>query len=365
MSERRNSQGSGDNNSEASYESVPSEGGYEPASERGRDLLPRIISASHCIEVYRKLRWADGAHFCRIEDSSKARQRNGQPRRPDPLEGFPDRILRFDGAIEAWLEELPAPQKANAVVDSYLSLNDAAAARSDLSVLRAGNRRATLWYFKPEFQQQLWPSFLNPDGSGPSCWQQVLLERSANIMSTHVEVGQVHAPKAKGGQKGRTPWLKAVFAAMQASKWTPDGEAKTLLAKRRISHASMSIGDVVQIGAQLYVAGLDGFVVMKGQGLLPAPLCLDESDGEQDSEASTEVQEANGDGSGQGKQGKKNKGKGKGEGGRKGKGKGKGGGKGQNAEGRPGPEGPRPDRADRRGLRAQLQAAREKVQGSH
>merc|ERR550532_2300051 len=164
------------------------------------------------------------------------------------------------------------PRDPHHIPRPHLSLNDAATRHSsgaDLSILRAGNRRATIWYFTLEFLQQLWPSFLQPDGSGIKVWERALLERSYTIQQTHVEVGQVQCNAGKGG-KQRVQWLKSLFAAMQASKWTPDGEARTFLIKRRPSHASMSIGDAVQIGGELYVAGLVGFVAVKeGDRLLP------------------------------------------------------------------------------------------------
>lgn len=259
--------------SEASYESVASEGGYEPASDRGRDPLPRIISSSHCVEVFRRVRWADGCFCCHAAD--KAHGRRGDPllRPLNPLAGLPPRLLRFDGAIEAWLEEMPLPRDPHHVPRPYASLNDATtrqtSSRADLSMLRAGNRRATLWYFTMEFLQQLWPFFLDPDGNGPQLWEKALLDRGCTIQSTHVEVGQVHCPQMKNS-KARTSWLKDLFATMQASQWAPDGEARALLANRRVSHASMSIGDVVQIGNELFMAGLSEFLPVKeGARLVP------------------------------------------------------------------------------------------------
>jgi len=384
--------GAGDGGSDVSYESVASEGGYEPASERGRDPLPRIISSSHCVEVFRRVRWTDGAFCCRApspdEDEvyRKAHPHSDQRLRPlDPLSELPPRLLRFDGAMEAWLEEMPLPRDPHHIPRPYVLLNDAATRhtppRADLSILRAGNRRATLWYFTLEFLQQLWPLFLQPDGSGLKLWERALLDRGCTIQSTHIEVGQVHCPPGKGG-KARAQWLKALFAAMQASKWTPDGEARSLLVKRRLTHASMSIGDAVQIGGELFVAGLAGFVAVKeGDRLLPPNF---EPENEEPEPSPSGGKAANKKDSGKEggcsrKSGKGGRGKGKGDdvdGGRKGgKGRGKGTGDGRGKGGsddnarrpkeprakEPGPA----DRADRRKLRAQLQAKREQLQGSH
>lgn len=369
--------GGPDAGSEASYESVASEGGYEPASERGRDPLPRIISSSHCVEVFRRLRPADGAFSCHItppdeesNHSGKAVGRRGaQPKPHNPLSGLPPRIMHFDGAMEAWLEELPMPRDPNQGArqcPTYASLNDAAqrTSRDDMALLRGGNRRATIWYFTVEFLQQLWPLLLSPDDSGVKLWERALIERGCNIQSTHIEVGQIHYPQAKNA-KARTQWLKAVFASLQASKWTPDGEARALLVKRRMSHASMSIGDAIQIGSELFIAGMTGFVaVRESERLLPPNYEVENEDPDQllDEDSSTKGSRKKGGDRGDGGGGKKGKGRG---GKAKGKGKGKGGDNGAkqpNKDG-PGSSSSNVERADRRQLRAQLQARREKVQG--
>merc|ERR1712060_680305 len=89
--------------------------------------------------------------------------------------------------------------------------------------------------------------------------------------------------------------LKQLFAAMQASKWSPDGEARPLLIKQRLSHASMSIGDAVQIGAELFVAGLAGFVqIHDGVRLLPANFDPDDVELEDDEEQEEENDEEEG-----------------------------------------------------------------------
>jgi len=271
---------------EMSYESVASEGGYEPASERGRDPLPRIISSSHCVEVFRQICWTNGAYCCRdtspddvlvkAPTAMLARARGLEPH--DPLAELPDRIMRFDGAMEAWLEEMPLPRNPNAVPRLYTSLNDAACrlGGDDLPNLRTGNRRAVIWYFTLEFLQQLWPLFLSPDGSGIKLWERALLDRACNIQSTHTEVGRVHC-SSKG--KNREAWLKALFSDMQGCKWCPDGEAQKLLVSKRLTHASMSIGDAVQIGSELYIVGLTGFMpVQEAVHLLPAGFEVDVQD---------------------------------------------------------------------------------------
>lgn len=381
--------GDGDGASDVSYESVASEGGYEPASERGRDPLPRIISSSHCVEVFRRIRWVDGAFCCRTQEETETEGNDVKGAVMDPMSGLPSRIMRFDGAMEAWLEEMPLARDPGHHPRPYAALNDASNRQgpngTDLPILKAGNKRATLWYFTLEFLQQLWPLFLAPDSSGLKLWERALLDRGCTIQSTHIEVGQVHCPHVKGG-KQRQQWLKSLFSALQASKWTPDGEARSLLIKRRLSHASMSIGDAVQIGGELFVAGLVGFVQVKeGDRLLP-PNFEPENEEPEPSSASGKAAANKKEGSKEGSSkdeggteegGKEAKGGGRKRGAKAGKGakgRGKGGGEGKgkgdadedNRRGKdqqrakePGPA----DRADRRKLRAQLQARREQLQG--
>jgi len=382
----------GDGGSDASYESVASEGGYEPASERGRDPLPRIISSAHCVEVFRRVRWIEGAFCCQAPKEDKGatlrRGPNMQHLRPhDPLGGLPQRLLRFDGAMEAWLEEMPLPRDPHSVPRSYEAVSDAAsqkaAQKADLSLLAAGNKKATLWYFTLEFLQQLWPLFLQPDGAGLKLWEQALLDRGCTIQSTHIKVGQVNYPCGTN-TKSRGKWLTGVFAAMQASKWTPDGEARSLLAEKRLTHASMSIGDAIQVGRKLYVAGLSGFIRIKeGNRLLPPSAEHEEEEEEEDedvdegldqaevvaaAQAAAAVATAAAEASGAGKGGRGPKEAGKG------KGKDSGEGDNNNAASRkkdqkrakePAPAGAGGDaRTDRRRLRTQLQAKRDHMQGS-
>merc|ERR1712232_952177 len=100
-----------------------------------------------------------------------------------------------------------------------------------------------------------------------------LLERGCNIQSTHIEFGQVNVPSnAMKPGKAREKWLKALFSAMQASTWCPNGEARQLLAQLRLTHASMSIGDAIQIGpGELYVIGLTSFFPIEQASLLLPP----------------------------------------------------------------------------------------------
>lgn len=328
--------------SECSYESVASEGGYQPASERGRDPVPRIVSSSYCVEIFRRMRWTDQT-YCGRQPSSDNKENNvakpaggkkgknkkgeGESEKSDPFIELPTRLMRFDGAMEAWLEELPLPREPRRRFIPYNEVSDAADRfPNDLSVLRSGNRKAVLWYFSPEFLQQLWPLFFLPNTVGLKLWVQMLIDQRCTVQSTHVALGEINAPRNLKAQ-AKSQWLKSVFQAMQTAKWTPDGEARQLLLKRRLTHAGMSIGDAVQIDNELYMVALSGFTKVK-----EAPLVLPPRDpdavGQEDSK---------GEGKGKNRREKKSKK--------------------NDWRGEKGPP------MDRRGLRAELQRRRNNVNG--
>eukprot|EP00746_Dinoflagellata_sp_MGD_P021056 gnl/MRDRNA2_/MRDRNA2_149107_c0_seq1.p1 gnl/MRDRNA2_/MRDRNA2_149107_c0~~gnl/MRDRNA2_/MRDRNA2_149107_c0_seq1.p1 ORF type:complete len:424 (-),score=84.99 gnl/MRDRNA2_/MRDRNA2_149107_c0_seq1:28-1179(-) len=282
----------GDGGSDCSYESVASEGGYQPASERGRAGESRIVTSSFCVEVFRHLNWADPTH-CGNPRSSNSKDNNaGQGKKQqkgkkgaglvvDPFAELPSQMLRFDGAMEAWLEELPTPQESEQKMFlPYTELSDAAELYPNLSLLKEGNRRAVVWYFNQNFLLQLWPFFFMPNSA--DVWVKMLIENSCSIDATHNPLGEINCPKGLKG-KDLDSWLKQVFAALQTSKWTPNGEARKLLSSRGLSHAAMAVGDVVQVGSQLYAAGLSGFIKVR-----EAPLILPRRDMGEDNPDSVE-----------------------------------------------------------------------------
>jgi len=162
----------------------------------------------------------------------------------------------------------------------------------ELSILQEGNKLATIWYFDANFFQQFFPKLLISDGEDAqySCWVHrwaALLQGSClTISKTHVELGRVHYPPNQNA-KSKSTWLKSLFSALQTSRWCPTGEAFELLQKQRLCHASMSVGDAVQIGRELHFVTLTGFVSLDTgvaaallEGHIPANLdayAMDES----------------------------------------------------------------------------------------
>lgn len=280
------------------YESVASEGGYQPASERGRDPNQKIVSSSYCVELFRRMRWSNTTHCGRQSSSGNKENRqnnaaigtdeNGK-KEPfhasalDPFCDLPSRMMRFDGAMEAWLEEIQMPREQQGIVP-YAELSDAGKRYPTLSVLQKGNARAVIWYFSPVFLHQFLPHFFSPTNIMLELWVQTMVEERLTVQSTHVPLGVINVPQFVKNRT-RNNWLKEVFAAMQTSKWTRNGEALQLLLARGLSHSAMSIGDMIQLDSDLYVATVNGFVKIE-----EAPLILPERE-MMDGREETEVDE--------------------------------------------------------------------------
>jgi len=324
--------------SEASYESTPSVGDFQDSTHRGRDPRPRIITASHCMQVYTKFVRADAVRVKRVEesDSDALLKQGGFSKPPDMLQGMPSKLMRFDGAVETWLEQLclpPGIARGTTEIMQYERVNDAARLggmpEKLKSVLQDGNGLASIWYFNIDFLERIWPLFLQGETPGPMTWRRTLLDIGRNIETTHVRLGRVHCPVEKRG-RARTQWLENLFAALQFPVWSPRGECSKMVHDRGLSHASMAIGDAVVIGTQIYVVARDGFLEIEdceallpvGCEELPGPedgRFVDEPD-EEDDEDEVELLEQPAKGS---KKDKKDKKKGKQEKSKGGKGEGK------------------------------------------
>ncbi|WP_137297215.1 hypothetical protein [Psychromonas sp. SP041] len=53
--------------------------------------------------------------------------------------------------------------------------------------------------------------------------------------------------------------LEEIFTMMQGEVWSPNGEARPIISKAGLSHTSMSVGDIVQVGDQFYSCDMMGF----------------------------------------------------------------------------------------------------------
>jgi len=70
----------------------------------------------------------------------------------------------------------------------------------------------------------------------------------ATVASTHKLIGKI---------KQSSP--ERVFGMMQGERWSPDGEARTMLTKLGIHHTSMSVGDIIKTGTRVLFVDRNGF----------------------------------------------------------------------------------------------------------
>jgi hypothetical protein len=106
--------------------------------------------------------------------------------------------------------------------------------------------RVVVWYQTPS-------TFRTAGGIGLiSAQKKVLLEIA--LGTTHRAICEFfiddhNAPKI----------LDNVYTWMQSDVWSPNGEARDIIKAAGVSHTSMSIGDIVQIGERFFSCEMVGF----------------------------------------------------------------------------------------------------------
>ncbi len=122
----------------------------------------------------------------------------------------------------------------------YQSLNDARKVTGDDGFARGQTR---IWYWKPEYARD----YLM--GYGWLKDQGIPVPDAKTLGRTHVKLGAI---------KESDP--ERVYVMMQGENWSPNVEARDLIAKRGLSHTSMSVGDILQMAdGQLLMVDTDGF----------------------------------------------------------------------------------------------------------
>jgi len=119
----------------------------------------------------------------------------------------------------------------------YTNLNDAASIHAGL---KAGETK--IWYFKDGMSRDLmmgheWLSKYNK------------LPNKNDLTATHACLGSVAETDPD-----------EIFMVMQGEHWSPRGEARDLIKNLGLSHTSMCIGDVIQVGDKFLFVDSWGFV---------------------------------------------------------------------------------------------------------
>jgi len=88
-------------------------------------------------------------------------------------------------------------------------------------------QRYKIWYMRPEFFSE---------GIMGSEWLKAndLMPDMTHLHRTHIELKDIDADH-----------LDDIFGFMQGEVWSPNGEARDLIASKGLAHTSMSVGDIV------------------------------------------------------------------------------------------------------------------------
>jgi predicted kinase len=71
---------------------------------------------------------------------------------------------------------------------------------------------------------------------------------AATLAKTHVRVGKIAETRPE-----------RIFGLMQGERWSPQGEARTLIRKLGLRHTSMNVGDVIKVGGKVLFVDRVGF----------------------------------------------------------------------------------------------------------
>ena len=122
--------------------------------------------------------------------------------------------------------------------EQYDTLNDAALVTGNDKYLSGSTG---IWYMKRSFFR---------DGIMGVDWliEHDMVPNMRTIDDTHEHLGDI---RERGFEK--------VWRMMQGEEWSPRGEARKLIMKKGLGHTSMSVGDVIQQGSQLFMVDRAGF----------------------------------------------------------------------------------------------------------
>ena len=150
---------------------------------------------------------------------------------------------------------------------TYSTINDAANTSSTLAA--ATGTGIKVWYAKREPADWNSEGFKYPPRVDLGMGLDFLQEHRPELIPTVETLSQNHVllGTVKGDEDFSNDWAEeykedvfhAIFAALQGLNWSPRGEANELIKGLWASHTSMSVGDVLQAGEDLYMVDNVGF----------------------------------------------------------------------------------------------------------
>jgi len=131
---------------------------------------------------------------------------------------------------------------------SYSKLSDAVEVTGNDDYLPG---KSKIWYAKHDPQRDLMFGYnyvqKHPDDVYPVV-RDLFTDVSRHIGITHVLLGTMQ----------RTD-LGTIYEDLQGEKWSPNGEARSLLTRLGLKHTTMSVGDIIQQGNRFYFVDRMGF----------------------------------------------------------------------------------------------------------
>ena len=121
---------------------------------------------------------------------------------------------------------------------------------SDSPVLEPGNTE--IWYVDTEKKDNMrnfgmgWDWLVQMDEKEPG---RVTIPDANNLEATHIKLGTI----------GETD-LHRIFRLMQGETWSPQGEARQLIASKDLWHTSMMVGDIIVVNGNAMMVDDYGFV---------------------------------------------------------------------------------------------------------
>jgi len=139
-------------------------------------------------------------------------------------------------------EILRSGSKNNEGVPQYKSLNDAATLQP---ILAKG--QLEVWYVKANFTRDFGMGYKFLDE------RNLLPHNEKELKRSHVLLGKI---KGIGTNESG---LEKLYMVMQGEVWSPKGEAYNMISKSGSYHTSMSVGDLVRKGNDLWIVDHHGF----------------------------------------------------------------------------------------------------------
>lgn len=137
-----------------------------------------------------------------------------------------------------------ASNMRKAAAMQYQDVSDAVAVTGDDGY---GPGRTEIWYMRSDFIH---------DGLMGYEWlvEKGRLPDPRNLRATHVLLGQIRESNSD-----------KVYRMMQGERWSPEGEARSLIQSKGLRHTSMSMGDIIKISGTTLIVDTWGFEELSGK----------------------------------------------------------------------------------------------------